>query len=208
MSAFYQQIITLLTRYMSSVNAHNVLGRAVRHALCNPETLAPRDLEALIPTIDRGIRLFVEPEKQRELIESIEGLGDRVPKASHSVTIRGESDISHARVLAKAMCENARAKTFVTQKVATIVSELARNIVSYTSGGTIELSISAELPTRIAIRAVDTGRGIENLDEVLSGRYKSSTGLGRGLLGVKRLSDRFNVHTGKGGTRVDAEVNL
>ena len=188
MSAFYQQIITLLTRYMSSVNAHNVLGRAVRHALCNPETLAPRDLEALI--------------------ESIEGLGDRVPKASHSVNIRSEADISHARVLAKAMCENARAKTFVTQKVATIVSELARNIVSYTSGGTIELSISAELPTRIAIRAVDTGRGIENLDEVLSGRYKSSTGLGRGLLGVKRLSDRFNIHTGKGGTRVDAEVNL
>lgn len=208
MSSFYQQIITLLTRYMSSVNAHNVLGRAVRHASCNPETLSARDLEALIPTLERGIRLFVEPEKQRELIEAIEALGERVPKASHSVTIRSEADISHARVLAKAMCENARAKTFVTQKVATIVSELARNIVSYTSGGAIELSISSELPLRITIRAIDGGRGIDNLDEVLSGRYKSSTGLGRGLMGVKRLSDRFNVHTGKGGTRVDAEVNL
>ena len=44
--------------------------------------------------------------------------------------------------------------------------------------------------------------------EVLSGRYRSATGLGRGLLGVKRLADRFNIRTSKSGTHVEAEVNL
>jgi serine/threonine-protein kinase RsbT len=124
------------------------------------------------------------------------------------VSIRSEQDISQARVLAKAMCENARAKSFVTQKVATVVSELARNIVSYTQGGSIELVLTTEGQSRILVRATDSGPGINNLDEVLSGRYRSSTGLGRGLLGVKRLADRFNVRTGRSGTQVEAEVNL
>jgi serine/threonine-protein kinase RsbT len=40
----------------------------------------------------------------------------------------------------------------------------------------------------------------------MSGRYKSKTGLGRGLLGTKRLADRFEISTGKHGTRVVVEV--
>jgi serine/threonine-protein kinase RsbT len=218
MSSLYTQLISILSRYMSGVNAHSVVGRAVRHAVLNPEQLSPRDIETLMPTLDRGIRLFVEPNRQAELLAEIEALAGRMPPssggaarkppASHTVSIRSEPDISHARVLAKAMCENARAKSFVTQKVATVVSELARNIVSYTQGGSIELVLTSDNPARMLVRATDSGPGIPNLDEVLSGRYKSSTGLGRGLLGVKRLSDRFKVNTGKSGTHVEAEVNL
>jgi serine/threonine-protein kinase RsbT len=92
--------------------------------------------------------------------------------------------------------------------VATVVSELARNIVSYTQGGTIELILTSDGQPRILVRATDSGNGIANLDEVLSGRYRSTTGLGRGLLGVKRLADRFNIRTSKSGTQVEAEVNL
>ena len=32
--------------------------------------------------------------------------------------------------------------------------------------------------------------------------------MGRGLLGVKRLSDRFRINPGPPGTRVEVEVNL
>ena len=127
---------------------------------------------------------------------------------TQSVSIRTEQDISQARVMARTMCENAKARSFVAQKVATVVSELARNIVSYTPGGAIELTMSTDGHAKIFVRATDTGAGIANLDEVLSGRYRSSTGLGRGLLGVKRLADRFNVKTGRSGTQIEAEVLL
>lgn len=208
MNSLYQQLIAVLTRYMSGVNAHSVLGRAVRHSLLNPEQLTPRDLETMMPTIDRGIRLFVESSRQTQLLADIGALAGRKESPSHTVNIRSEQDISQARVLARAMCENARARSFVAQKVATVVSELARNIVSYTPGGAIELVLSNEGQSRILVRATDTGGGIPNLDEVLSGKYRSTTGLGRGLLGVKRLADRFNIKTSKGGTQVEAEVNL
>jgi serine/threonine-protein kinase RsbT len=92
--------------------------------------------------------------------------------------------------------------------VATIVSELARNIFMYTDGGTIDLVPTAEGPPRLLVRAVDRGRGIAHLDEVMSGRYRSKTGLGAGLLGTKRLVDRFEIETGPTGTRVEAEVAL
>jgi serine/threonine-protein kinase RsbT len=220
MNTLYTQVVAVLSRFMSGVNAHSLVLRAVGSANVHPDNLTTRDIETLMPTLERGIRLFVEPGRQGELLGEIEaisgrmppssgvGIGSRKPPASHTVTIRSEPDISHARVLAKAMCENARAKSFVTQKVATVVSELARNIVSYTQGGSIELVLTSDGQARMLVRATDSGPGISNLDEVLSGRYKSTTGLGRGLLGVKRLADRFNIKTTKSGTYVEAEVNL
>jgi serine/threonine-protein kinase RsbT len=207
-NSLYQQLIAVLTRYMSGVNAHGVVGRAVRHSLLDQEQLSSRDLEAMMPTLDRGIRLFVEASRQPQLLAEIEALGGRKGLTTQSVNIRTEQDISQARVMARTMCEGARARSFVAQKVATVVSELARNIVSYTPGGAIELMLSNDGHARILVRATDTGTGIANLDEVMSGRYKSSTGLGRGLLGVKRLADKFNVKTGKSGTQIEAEVML
>ena len=67
MISLYQQLIAILSRYMSGVNAHSVLGRAVRQADLNPENLQPRDIETLKPTLDRGIRLFVDPARQVQL---------------------------------------------------------------------------------------------------------------------------------------------
>ena len=36
MSSLYNQLIAILTRYMSGVNAHSILGNAVRQALLSP----------------------------------------------------------------------------------------------------------------------------------------------------------------------------
>jgi serine/threonine-protein kinase RsbT len=43
---------------------------------------------------------------------------------------------------------------------------------------------------------------------VLSGEYRSKTGLGRGLLGTKRLADTFDIATSPNGTHILAEVRL
>ncbi len=72
-------------------------------------------------------------------------------------------------------------------------------------GGEVELDLKGASRT-FTVTAADEGSGIANLDEILAGRYKSKTGLGAGILGVKRLSDHFEIQTGPTGTRVRAEV--
>ena len=55
----------------------------------------------------------------------------------------------------------------------------------------------------VEIVARDEGPGIEDLDQVMSGRYRSRRGLGLGLRGTKRLMDEFRVDTEPGeGTTV------
>ena len=55
----------------------------------------------------------------------------------------------------------------------------------------------------LVIRAEDNGPGIKDIDLILSGAYQSSSGLGLGLLGCKRLLNEFSIDTGPGrGTRV------
>ena len=90
-------------------------------------------------------------------------------------------------------------------KVAVVVSELARNIINYTEGGSISLTLLAEGKRGIKIVAQDQGPGIDNLDEVLAGGYTSSNGMGVGLSGSKRMMDEFEVRTEVGrGTTVTA----
>ncbi|WP_163997011.1 ATP-binding protein [Pyxidicoccus caerfyrddinensis] len=122
--------------------------------------------------------------------------------------VRTESDASHARLAARMMCETLGGRGYECQKVATAVSELARNQIAYAGGGTIQLAPEQTPRRLLRVRAEDQGRGIPDLERVLSGTYRSKTGMGLGLLGVKRLADRFDVRTGPSGTQVDFEVWL
>jgi serine/threonine-protein kinase RsbT len=133
--------------------------------------------------------------------------GPKVAEAVH-IEVKDETDVSRARLVARELCEALGARRLATQQVATAVSELARNIALYTPGGSVLLEPLEGTPVRIRIVAEDRGAGISNLKTVLDGSYRSSTGLGKGLLGVKRLMDRFDVRTGPRGTRIEAETAL
>ncbi|QSQ27711.1 serine/threonine protein kinase [Pyxidicoccus parkwayensis] len=122
--------------------------------------------------------------------------------------VRTEADASHARLAARMMCEAMGGRGYECQKVATAVSELARNQIAYAGGGTIQLTPEQTPRRLLRVRAEDQGRGIPELERVLSGNYRSKTGMGLGILGVKRLADRFDVRTGPSGTQVDFEVWL
>ncbi|MCP3141087.1 ATP-binding protein [Pyxidicoccus xibeiensis] len=132
----------------------------------------------------------------------------QTPTRPTTYLVRNESDASHARLAARALCETLGGRGFECQKVATAVSELARNQIAYAGGGTIQLAPEQTPKRLLRVRAEDQGRGIPDLERVLSGTYRSKTGMGLGLLGVKRLADRFDVRTGPTGTQVEFEVWL
>ena len=95
---------------------------------------------------------------------------------------------------------------FTSVKVATAVSELARNIVFYGGKGYVELkSTKDDRGPALQIVASDKGPGIEprKLEEIWAGTYKSQRGMGKGLVAVKKLVDDFHLDTGPGrGTTV------
>ncbi|NVB38855.1 ATP-binding protein [Pseudenhygromyxa sp. WMMC2535] len=118
-----------------------------------------------------------------------------------AVPIRSESDLNHARMVARETCTLVGLRGYQAQKVVTAVSELARNIARYAGEGELRFRVDTNTE-QIIIVAEDQGPGIPNLDEIFAGRYRSRTGLGRGLLGSKRLADHFDIKTSSQGTKV------
>jgi serine/threonine-protein kinase RsbT len=204
------QVVKVLERFLSSVNARLLLERALRERNLTMEGFAPGDLPKIGGALRRGVQLFVKEDKRQEALGEVGLLcgSDSIKPEPSSVAVDSEIDIGTACNQARRLCESLGAKSFALHKIMTIVSELGRNIVSYAGTGRIELEVVKVPTTRILIRAADNGPGIPNLQEILSGRYRSKTGLGKGLIGTKRLADRFDVSTGAAGTVVVAEILL
>ena len=122
------------------------------------------------------------------------------------LAIDSEKDIASARLEAWAEAVRIGLSKFTSVKVATAVSELARNIVFYAGRGTIELRPRQDTrETRLEIVAADQGSGIEpeKLDAIFAGTFRSERGLGKGLVAVQKLVDEFQIDTRPGrGTRV------
>lgn len=203
-------LLEVLSRYMSPILARSVLGRATSKAGIVGARSSPADIGRIIPLLEDGARLFVDPAHHSSLrrdLASMQG-AQAVAVEERRVVLRAEHDISSARTAARDMVERMGGRPLIAQRVATAVSELARNIVSYTPGGDIQL-VPVMAPKRaIIVRAIDRGTGIRNLDVILAGKYKSSTGLGVGIAGTRRLSDRFDIETGPTGTRIEAEFQI
>jgi serine/threonine-protein kinase RsbT len=149
----------------------------------------------------------LQPEALQRFSEFV--YGQNGASGSCRIELSKEADISTARSEARRLCEGAGASAFAMHKIATIVSELARNIVLYANRGVIEiLCVSKDKKQQIAVSATDNGPGIPNLKQILGGEYKSRTGLGKGLLGTKRLADRFEISTSTEGTSITVEILL
>jgi len=92
--------------------------------------------------------------------------------------------------------------------VATVISELARNIVLYAKSGEIVLDCANGSNGKgIIIISKDQGPGISDVERALAGGYSTSGGLGLGLSGVRRIVDDFSIDTAAGsGTTVVATI--
>ncbi|MFK5595677.1 ATP-binding protein [Methylobacterium sp. HMF5984] len=115
--------------------------------------------------------------------------------------VEHEDDIVTVRQRVRRLAERLGFEIQDQTRIATAVSEIARNAYGYAGGGRVEYGLD-EGPggQSLVIRVIDKGPGIPHLDEILEGRYRSTTGLGIGITGSRRLMDRFEIETetGKG----------
>jgi serine/threonine-protein kinase RsbT len=123
-----------------------------------------------------------------------------------AVAITCDRDIVVARQLGRGIALELGFSGVEAALVATAISELARNIVSYAGSGTVTLvPLSQGARVGVAIIAEDQGPGIIDCEVALRDGYSSSGGLGLGLPGVRRLMDEFELHSAPGrGTSVTA----
>lgn len=129
---------------------------------------------------------------------------------SNNVEVQTEWGIVSARQAGRNLAKEAGFGSVDQARIATAISELARNIYLYAEKGEIIIEFIKEqaspTPKRgIKIIARDQGPGIDNIRDVMEDGFTTSGGLGAGLPGVKRLMDEFDIDTAKGeGTEITA----
>jgi serine/threonine-protein kinase RsbT len=123
--------------------------------------------------------------------------------------IKDESDIAVSRQMAKSFIQKNNFSLADVTKIATVVSELSRNIYRYAKEGYIYIKKKEEPDKDVSIEiiAYDRGPGIENVERAVAGGYTTSErSLGLGLSGIRRLMDSFYIKSEVGkGTIVAAE---
>jgi signal transduction histidine kinase/DNA-binding response OmpR family regulator len=118
-----------------------------------------------------------------------------------TLEIHYEQDVVQARQRARELAAQLGFESQDQVRLATAVSEIARNAFQYAKGGTAEFCLQGD-PQTFLIRIQDRGGGIPNLADVLEGRYTSKTGMGVGIIGTQRLMDFFEVESSGQGTTI------
>ena len=184
--------------------------------------LAARDIERIdeaergriMRELENSVRLFARSGSAELIAACARALarpnGAEGPTPGRSVArtlaVNEEKDIAAARLEAWSEAVQLGMSKFTSVKVATAVSELARNIVFYAGSGHIDLRANSNgREARLEIVARDRGPGIDaaKLAEIYDGTYRSTRGMGKGMMAVKKLVDEFHLDTAPGrGTTV------
>jgi serine/threonine-protein kinase RsbT len=110
------------------------------------------------------------------------------------VAINSDQDIVTARQKGRALAIELGFSSGDATLVATAISELARNIVSYARKGEIQLNtVQGSGRQGILIVASDDGPGIQDIRQAMRDGFSTSGSLGLGLPGVRRLMDEFEI---------------
>jgi len=126
-----------------------------------------------------------------------------------SLALHHDQDVVTARQRAAALAQGLGFDLLEQTRIATAVSEIVRNAFRYAQKGVVHFNIDVDSrPQRLVIRVTDRGGGIPRLDDVLTGRYRSNTGMGMGIQGARRLMDRFSIESSPDGTNVALEKFL
>ena len=220
------EIGAILAGTISAITQRSIFNRLGLLATMPVGQLSGADRQTVMTELENSVRLFARRNSVELIASCARALGAETPEgmsggtsgtasdpaapppaATKRLPIEQEKDIATARLEAWSESVRIGLSKFTSVKVATAVSELARNIVFYAGKGAIELrSVRDDRgSTNLQITAIDQGPGIDTkkLQEIWGGTYKSQRGMGKGLVAVKKLVDEFNLDTAPGrGTTV------
>jgi serine/threonine-protein kinase RsbT len=120
-----------------------------------------------------------------------------IPADPVRLVIATDADIVIARQSGRDLADKLGCSSTDATLIATAISEIARNIVSYAGGGEVEISVvnDGDGHRGIEVVARDEGPGIEHVDRAMEDGYTTGRGLGLGLPGARRLMDEFEIES-------------
>lgn len=115
-----------------------------------------------------------------------------------TVVMAGEPDVVLARRRAREVAELLGFDAGDQTRIATAVSEIARNAFQFAGSGRVEFHLEGTMaPQLLVVRVSDRGRGIRNVEGTLAGSVSHL-----GIVGARRLVDRFEIESSPSGTVV------
>lgn len=208
----------ILSRYVPRAVALGIVDWVKQSTGWTGETLGGRARQDVASEAATALRYFLKDERKRELciaeLQAALGFSQRplpdepeMQDRSLALQLRGEDDIVMVRAKVLEECREVGFSNIERTKLATAISELSRNVITYAGRGSVEVEVVNGSGTRhqrgLEVRIEDDGPGIPNVSEILRGRYVSKTGMGKGLRGAKQLVDEFFIDTAVGrGTRI------
>jgi len=119
------------------------------------------------------------------------------------VAVSRDADIVTARQLGRELAAQVGFAGSDLTLIATAISEVARNIISYADNGEILLGLAHKDGLQgVSVIAQDDGPGIPDIDRAMQDGFSTGRSLGLGLPGARRLMDEFEIESelGKGTT--------
>jgi signal transduction histidine kinase/DNA-binding response OmpR family regulator len=107
-----------------------------------------------------------------------------------------ENDVVKARQRARQIAALSGFDKQEQTRIATAVSEIARNAFAYATGGSVEFAIEGTtIPQVMIVTVSNHGGGIADLPAIVEGRYQSPSDMDIGILGARRLMDQCDITT-------------
>lgn len=119
-----------------------------------------------------------------------------MPETELQLPIGVDGDIVTARQEGRRLAATLSFSPSDLTVIATAISEVARNILSYAGEGRMDIGLVERYGRRgVTIVARDDGPGIPDVQLALQDGFSTSGGLGLGLPGARRLMDDFEIHS-------------
>jgi len=124
-------------------------------------------------------------------------------KAIPHIEITSVEGIVAARQKVRELASNMGFSTVDQTRIATAVSELARNIYQFAGKGRVTIFSLEGDRKGMKLVCEDDGPGIADIELAMTDGYSTSKSLGLGLPGARRLMDEFQIESEPGkGTKV------
>lgn len=117
------------------------------------------------------------------------------------IELKRSNDILAARHACREMARELGFGSADQTRLATAVSELARNVIQYAGEGVCVITDGSNNEAAVLLVVVeDHGPGIADVDKALEPGFTTSGGLGTGLPAARRLAHEFSISSQPGHT--------